>query len=78
LIERIEVHKGEERGNPEVILIGALSEILAFTQSKTTASPNGDSGRGLRVAGAGNHLYRTNLLWNKRSPDRLSVVPCPS
>jgi hypothetical protein len=54
LIERIEVHKGEERGNPEVILIGALSEILAFTQSKTTASPNGDSGRGLRVAGARN------------------------
>ena len=53
LIERIEVHKGEERGNPEVILIGALSEILAFTQDKSTASPNGDSGRGLMVAGVG-------------------------
>ena len=53
LIERIEVHKGEERGNPEVILIGALSEILAFTQDKTAAMSNGSSGRGLMVAGVG-------------------------
>ena len=33
MIDRIEVHKGEEHGKPEVILIGALSEILAFTQA---------------------------------------------
>ena len=59
LIERIEVHKGEERGNPEVILIGALSEILAFTQDKTAAISNGSSGRGLMVAGARNQLFRT-------------------
>ena len=53
MIDRIEVHKGEERDKPEVILIGALSEILAFTQGNTTAAPNDDSGRVLMVAGAG-------------------------
>jgi len=51
MIDRIEVHKGEERDKPEVILIGALSEILAFTQGNTTAAPNDDSGRVLMVAG---------------------------
>ena len=56
MIDRIEVHKGEERGKPEVILTGALSEILAFTQGDTTAAPNGDNGRVLVVAGARSHL----------------------
>ena len=59
MIDRIEVHKGEERDKPEVILIGALSEILAFTQGNTTAAPNDDSGRVLMVAGARNQLFRT-------------------
>jgi len=36
-----------------IILIGALSEILAFTQDKTAAMSNGSSGRGLMVAGVG-------------------------
>ena len=54
MIDRIEVHKGEERGTPEVILTGALSEILAFTQGHTTTAPNGDNGRVLVVAGARN------------------------
>ena len=59
MIDRIEVHKGEERGKPEVILIGALSEILAFTQGNTTAAPNSNNGRVLMVAGARNQLFRT-------------------
>ncbi|MCZ6528784.1 MAG: recombinase family protein [Chloroflexi bacterium] len=54
MIERIEVHAGQERGNPDVILIGALAQILAFTQQKTTAaSGSGDGGRVLMVAGVG-------------------------
>ena len=52
MIDRIEVHKGEECNKPEVILIGALSKILAFTQGNTTTAPNDDSGRVLMVAGA--------------------------
>ncbi len=53
MIDRIEVHEGETRSKPEVILIGALSEILAFTQGNTTAAPIGDDGRNLMVAGEG-------------------------
>ena len=57
MIERIEVHAGEERGKPDVILVGALAQILAFTQqnkqTKTAASGAGDDGRVLMVAGAG-------------------------
>ena len=56
MIERIEVHAGEERGKPDVILVGALAQILAFTQqnkqTKTAASGAGDDGRVLMVAGA--------------------------
>ena len=61
MIERIEVHAGEERGKPDVILVGALAQILAFTQqniqTKTAASGAGDDGRVLMVAGARNRLY---------------------
>ncbi len=39
MIERIEVHAGQERGNPDVILIGALAQILAFTQQKQPPPP---------------------------------------
>ena len=54
MIERIEVHVGQVRGKPDVILIGALAQILAFTQQKTTAASNsGDDGRVLMVAMAG-------------------------
>jgi site-specific DNA recombinase len=66
LIDRIEVHKGEERDKPEVILIGALSEILAFTQGNTTAAADDDSGRVLMVAGARNRLYL--LMLSARIP----------
>ena len=62
MIDRIEVHKGEERDKPQVILIGALSEILAFTQGNTTAAPNDDNGRVLMVAGARNATYLTPPL----------------
>ncbi|MDE0821170.1 MAG: hypothetical protein OSA95_08615, partial [Opitutales bacterium] len=53
MIDRIEVHKREERGKPEVILISALSKILAFTQGDTTAATNGNNSRVLMVAGVG-------------------------
>ncbi len=52
MIEHIEVHAGKERGKPDVILVGALAQILAFTQQNNTAASNGDGGRVLMVAGA--------------------------
>ncbi len=54
MIERIEVHAGRKRGRPDVILVGALAQILAFTQqTKTAPSCSGGGGRVLMVAGAG-------------------------
>ena len=53
MIEHIEVHAGEEPGKPGVILVGALAQILAFTQQNNTAASNGSDGRVLMVAGAG-------------------------
>ena len=32
MIDHIEIHVGTERGRPDVILVGALAQILAFTQ----------------------------------------------
>ncbi len=57
MIERIEVHIGEERGKPNVILVGALAQILAFTQQSKTAASGGGGGRVLMVAGARNQRY---------------------
>ncbi len=65
MIERIEVRAGREGGKPDVILIGTLAQILAFTQQSKTAASNGSDGRVLMVAGARNHLYRTNLKWHR-------------
>ncbi len=60
MIERIEVHAGEEQGKPDVVLVGALPQILAFTQQKTTAAPgSGGGGRVLMVAGARYQPFRT-------------------
>jgi hypothetical protein len=53
LIDRIEVHPGQERGRCEVIIVGALAQILAFAQQKTTAASSGDGGTFLMVAGVG-------------------------
>ena len=53
LIERIEIQPGKERGHCEVIIVGALAQILAFAQQKTTAASTGDSGTFLMVAGVG-------------------------
>src|SRR5262249_8660982 len=53
LIDRIEVHPGRERGHCEVVIVGALAQILAFAQQKTTAVPSRDSGTFLMVAGVG-------------------------
>jgi hypothetical protein len=65
MVVRIDVRAGEERGKPEVILEGALAQILTFVQqSKTAASMTqsvGGGGRVLMVAGAGFGLYRTSV-----------------
>ena len=53
LIDRIEVHPGQMRGRCEVIIVGALAQILAFAQQKTTAASSGDGGTSLMVAGVG-------------------------
>jgi site-specific DNA recombinase len=52
MIDRIEVHVGLERGKPDVILVGALAQILTFTQQKQNTASYGDGGRVLMVAGA--------------------------
>ena len=59
MIEKIEVHDGEERGKPDVILVGVLAQILAFTQQNNTAASNGSGGRVLMVAGARCQRFRT-------------------
>ncbi len=56
MIDHIEIHVGTDRGNPDVILVGALAQILAFTQQNRTAASNGSDGRVLMVAGARNCL----------------------
>ena len=53
MIERIEVHPGKERGKPNVILVGALAQILTFAQQNNNAVSSGDGRRVLMVAGAG-------------------------
>jgi site-specific DNA recombinase len=53
LIARIEVYPRQERGQCEVILVGALAQILAFAQEKTTAASGGGGGTFLMVAGVG-------------------------
>ena len=53
LIDRIEVHPGQMRGRCEVIVVGALAQVLAFAQQKTTAASSGDGGTFLMVAGVG-------------------------
>ena len=57
----IHSHAGNsgKRGNPEVILVGALAQILAFAQQKNTAASNGSDGRVLMVAGARYQPFRT-------------------
>lgn len=64
MIERIEVREGIERKTPDIILVGALAEIMAFIQQKNTADSARDGGRVLLVAGARNCL---NLLLSMSS-----------
>ena len=52
MIERVEVSEGVERSKPNVVLVGDLAAILAYTQNNTAASI-GDDGRVLMVAGTG-------------------------
>jgi site-specific DNA recombinase len=53
LLDRIEIHPGQERGHCEVLIVGALAQIIAFAQQKTTAASPGDGGTFLMVAGVG-------------------------
>jgi site-specific DNA recombinase len=57
LIDRIEVAEGADRGKPDVVLIGALAAILAFTQNNTAALISENGGRVLFVAGARYRRY---------------------
>ena len=67
LIDRIEVTEGTERGKPDVVLIGALAAILAFTQNNTAALISENGGRVLLVAGARN---RNSRYTSRICPDR--------
>ena len=68
LLDRVEVHPSKERGRCEVIIIGALAQLLAFAQQKTTAASPGDGGTFLMVAGARSHLYRTRFNYRRGRP----------
>lgn len=59
LIGRIEIHTGEKRGAPKVILVGALASVLEYACAKTKKPPppRGDGGRVLVVAGARSRRY---------------------
>ena len=57
MIDKIGVHAGTERDKPDVILVGALAQILNYTQQNKTAASNGSDGRALMVAGARNRRY---------------------
>jgi len=56
LIARIDVHPGAKRGEPRVVLVGALASLLNFACAPKTITANGESvdgGRVLMVAGVG-------------------------
>jgi site-specific DNA recombinase len=64
LLDRIEVRPGQERGHCEVIIVGALAQILAFAQQKTTAASSGDGGTFLMVAGNCSRTYQVGTEKN--------------
>ena len=53
MIERGEVTEGVERSTPDVILVGDLAAILAYTQNNTATLISENGGRVLMVAGVG-------------------------
>jgi len=53
LVERVEILPRKERGQCDVVLFGALAQILAYSHQKNTAASNGDDGTCLMVAGEG-------------------------
>jgi len=58
----------------EVTVVGALAQILAFAQQKTTAASTRGGGTSLMVAGERNHLYRTILRYKRRqSTDQMGT-----
>lgn len=61
LIDRVEVTEGAERSKPDVVLVGALAAILAFTQNNTAGLISENGGRVLLAAGARSHFCRTSV-----------------
>ena len=59
LMDHIEITPGKRRGQCDIVVVGALAQILAFAQKKTTAASSGDGGTFLMVAGARNHRRLT-------------------
>ena len=53
MIDRIEVHDSGRRGDPDVMLVGALASIVDYTHKNQTAASRGVGGRVLMVAGVG-------------------------
>lgn len=62
LVERIEVHPGEKRGEAQVVLVGALARILDYASAETTTAASGGGGRVLLVAGARNRRQQQGLF----------------
>ena len=66
LIDRVDIGPGADRDQPEIMLTGALAAMLKLTMPESTALAA--SGHDLFlssvkvVAGARNHLYRTQLI----------------
>lgn len=51
--------KERKGANRRPVLVGALAQILAYTQKNTTAASGGDDGRVSMVAGARSLPFRT-------------------
>ena len=58
MIDRIEVSECAKKGEPQVLLVGALAQILDYLQpTKNAASKGNGAGRVLLVAGVRNQRY---------------------
>jgi DNA invertase Pin-like site-specific DNA recombinase len=55
LVDRIEISPRQRRGHCEVVVVGALAQVLAFVHQRT-AAPTRQAGTSLMVAGACNHF----------------------
>ena len=72
LIDRIEIRPGSQRGRCEVVVVGALAEILAFVQERTSNTQV--SGTFLVVAGACITRYRIERV---SAPEKITFKLAP-